>query len=267
MGYIVADLLLGHQPLAFLDYQDRVAIVSVIVAVALAILVDRTLRRAQGARLISDRLDASADTRLRFLRRVAETTIVLIGIASALSQYTALDRLATSVLASGAIAAAIVGFAARQTLANVVAGVLLAVTQPLRLGDIVTFEGETGTVEDVRLTYTFLRTAGGTRVVIPNERLAAGILHNDTVLGHVTPEASVWVPRDSDVEAAIAAIAAGEGVAAVTVADSTAEGVRLTVTAPAVGSGARPLREAEMRRAALRAVAGARANSGADQPM
>jgi small-conductance mechanosensitive channel len=54
------------------------------------------------------------------------------------------------VLASSAIAAAIVGFAARQTIANAIAGVILAITQPLRIGDHVTFEGESGVVEDVR---------------------------------------------------------------------------------------------------------------------
>jgi small-conductance mechanosensitive channel len=261
MGYIVADVLVG------LDYGDRVAIVSVAVAVVLAVLVDRTLRRAQATRIVRDRLDASADTRLRFLRRVIEVTIVSVGVAIALSQYTALDKLATSLLASGAIAAAVIGFAARQTLANLIAGILLAVTQPLRLGDVVTFEGETGTVEDVRLTYTFLRTPSGTRVVIPNERLAAGILHNDTVLGRVTPEASLWVSRDTDVEAAIAAIAAGEGVADVTVAESTADGVRLAVTATAIGPGTRAQREAELRRWALRAVATDRAQAGANESM
>ena len=93
----------------------------------------------------------------------------------------ALSKLAASILASGALAAAIIGFAARQTLANVVAGIMLAITQPLRVGDWVTFEEHYGVVEDVRLNYTVLRTASDQRVVIPNERLAAGILRNDTL--------------------------------------------------------------------------------------
>ena len=76
-------------------------------------------------------------------------------------------------LASGALAAAIIGFAARQTLANVVAGIMLAITQPLRVGDWVTFEEHYGVVEDVRLNFTVLRTASDQRIVIPNERLAA----------------------------------------------------------------------------------------------
>ena len=74
---------------------------------------------------------------------------MVIGLALAVAQFTELDRLASTVLASSAIAAAVIGFAARQVLANAIAGFVLAITQPLRIGDLVTFEDETGTVEDV----------------------------------------------------------------------------------------------------------------------
>ena len=100
--------------------------------------------------------------------------ILLIGIAIALSGFTGISKLATSLLASGAIAAAIIGFAARQTLANFIAGIMLAITQPIRVGDWVTFEGNYGVVEDVSLNHTVLRTATEQRIVIPNEKLAGG---------------------------------------------------------------------------------------------
>ena len=115
------------------------------------------------------------------MRRLVWLTIVLVGVFVALSYFTGLSRLAASVLASGAIAAAIVGFAARQVLANLVAGIMLAITQPLRVGDWVTFEDHYGVVEDVRLNFTILRTLGEQRIVIPNERLASGVLRNDTL--------------------------------------------------------------------------------------
>ena len=78
-------------------------------------------------------------------------------------------------LASSAVLGLVVGFAARQTLANAVAGILLAITQPIRIGDLVTFEGETGEVEDVQLTYTYIRLDDGRRLIVPNERLAQSI--------------------------------------------------------------------------------------------
>ena len=111
------------------------------------------------------------------LRRAGCSTrsIVVIGIVDrAVGLHRASRKLATSLLASGAIAAAIIGFAARQTLANFVAGIMLAITQPIRVGDWVTFEGNYGVVEDVRLNHTILRTATEQRIVIPNEKLAGG---------------------------------------------------------------------------------------------
>ena len=115
-------------------------------------LVDRALTR-RGRKLARRWRAASsspvADTRLRFLRRVVEATII---VHRRRDRAVAVHRARPArgrVLASSAIAAAVVGFAARQTLANAIAGLLLAITQPLRIGDLVTFEGETGTVEDV----------------------------------------------------------------------------------------------------------------------
>ena len=96
----------------------------------------------------------------------------MIGVAFALLQFAAVKRVAAGVLASSAVLGLIVGFAARQTLANGVAGILLAITQPIRVDDLVTFQGETGTVEDVRLTYTHVRLDDGRRLIIPNEQLA-----------------------------------------------------------------------------------------------
>ena len=139
------------------------------------------------------------DTRLRFFRRLIYASILLLGIAIALSQFTGVSKLAASILASGALVAAIVGFAARQVLANSVAGIMLAVTQPLRVGDWVTFEDNYGVVEDVRLNFTVLRTASDQRVIIPNERLAAGVLRNDTLGSEVVGlDVSVWLPPDAD---------------------------------------------------------------------
>ena len=87
------------------------------------------------------------------------------------------------------------------------AGIMLAVTQPIRVGDWVTFEGNYGVVEDVRLNYTILKTATHQRIVIPNEKLAGGVLKNDTlVVDVVSLDVSVWVPPEADVEAAIGAL-------------------------------------------------------------
>jgi len=222
---------------------------SILVAIVLATLVDRIFR----ARLIREAalrtgVSRETSTRLRFVRRLVTTTILLLGVAVALSSFSGINRLAASLLASGAIAAAVIGFAARQVLANFVAGIMLAVTQPLRVGDWVTVEDSYGEVEDVRLNYTILRALNGARIIIPNERLAAGVLKNDTlVVDSSTPDVSVWLAPDADVERALAVLADETGTEP-TVAEVLPWGVRLSVGADPVAPAERGAREAELRR-------------------
>jgi small-conductance mechanosensitive channel len=232
-----------------------IALVITIVGVA---LVDRALtRRARGlaAKLAGGELTPEADTRLRILRRVIEVAIAVVGIAIALAQFDALSSLAAPFLASSAIVAAVVGFASRQTLANAVAGILLAVTQPLRIGDQVTFEGETGTVEDVRLTYTYLRSAAGTRIVIPNERLAAGVLKNDTVLEPtVGTEVSLWLAPEADAVRALAVVGQALPDATATLAEVERDGSRIAVAGEQVVPATKAAREADLRARAFGAL-------------
>jgi small-conductance mechanosensitive channel len=178
--------------------------------------------------------------------------IILIGLAAAVASFPGVQSVARSLLASGAIAAAIIGFAARQVLANFVAGIMLAVTQPIRVGDWVTFEGNYGVVEDVRLNYTILRTPNSQRVVIPNERLAGGIMRNDTLATEVVNlDVSVWVPPEADVERAISVLAQETG-QDVTVAEAVPWGTRLAVGSAPVPPPERAAREAALRRQCLR---------------
>jgi small-conductance mechanosensitive channel len=227
---------------------------SVVVPIAVALLVAFALDRALSHRgqdlaetVIRGGISPETGTRLRFVRRLVYAIIVLLGLAIALSRVNGVDRLAASLLASGAIAAAILGFAARQTLANFVAGVMLAITQPLRVGDWVFFEDQYGVVEDIRLTYTFLRTLAGQRVVIPNERLASGILRNDT-LGDsaVGLEVHVWLPPTADAGHAVEVLTEATG-QSVTVAETVVEGVRLTVGGERCPPPERAEREAALR--------------------
>ena len=148
---------------------------------------------------------------------------------------------------------------------NAIAGMVLAITQPLRIGDLVTFEGETGTVEDVTLTYTWLRTGADARLIIPNERLAAGMLRNDSIRSPVIAlEASVWLAPDVDETAALAAVEALEDYRSARIAEVTDAGIRLQVAGPPVAPQERIEREGQLRAAALRALrqAGCRGHRG-----
>jgi small-conductance mechanosensitive channel len=120
----------------------------------------------------------STKTRLRFLRRLVILVVFLVLLAIALAQFTELKRLATGILASTAVLAAIVGFAAQHTIGNMVAGVQLAISQPIKIGDRIRFEEVSGRVTDITLSYTYVNPGDGTAVVIPNQMLVDGIVHN-----------------------------------------------------------------------------------------
>ena len=161
--------------------------------------------------------------------------------------------IATGLLASSAVLGLVIGFAARQTLANAIAGILLAITQPVRIGDLVTFEEETGQVEDMKLTYTYIRLDDGRRLIVPNERLAESSVLNHTILDpRVQVEVSVWLPPDADLDKAMELIADEEEEIQVIVAEVDKEGVRLSATTWAAGPSQRGKRAAELRARWLR---------------
>jgi small-conductance mechanosensitive channel len=230
------------------------ALVTIAIWIVIAFVADRWFAargRKLADRVLKGGVSRQADTRLRFVRRLVWLLVLVIGGLSALSQFEGLGRIAASVLASGVVAAAIIGFAARQTLANLVAGIMLTLTQPLRVGDWVTFEEHYGVVEDVRLNFTVLRTLAEQRVVIPNERLASGILRNDTLDSDaVALDVNLWLAPEADVRRAVASLREATD-HTVRVAESSAEGVRLTVGGERVPPRERPKREAELREACL----------------
>src|SRR4051794_7158924 len=238
------------------DHGDEVkAVVTVVVAIVVARLVDRALvqrgRRLSQAVGVGD-LSPVAVTRLRLVRRLVSAAIIVFGIAIALLSFPHVQRVAAGLLASSAVLGLVVGFAARQTLANAIAGVLLAISQPIRIGDLVTFEGETGEVEDVRLTYTYIRLDDGRRLVVPNERLAETPIQNHTVVDpRVQVEVSAWLPLGADVDRALEVMAEEDGISA-QVAEIDKEGIRLRATTWAATPGERGAAAAQLRQGILR---------------
>jgi small-conductance mechanosensitive channel len=242
---------------AAVETSDWIAAGAYIVgALVIAEIVDRALsRRGQtlSVAVAGGELSPVATTRLRLIRRLIFATIIVIGIGLAAAQFPSIKSLATGILASSAVLGLVVGFAARQTLANGIAGILLAITQPIRIGDLVTFEEQTGEVEDVKLTYTYIRLDDGRRLIVPNERLAQSSILNHTILDpRVQAEVSIWLPPDADLERAIELIEdPAAGISAV-VAETTVEGVRLSATSWADTPAERGKAAVELRRRWLR---------------
>ena len=178
-------------------WERSVIVVAVLVATAVvAKLIDHAIARHE--------LDPAAKTRYRVLRRTAMTAIVVVGVLSALLVIPQVRAIAGGLLASSAVLGLVIGFAARTTLGNFIAGVLIAFTQPVRLGDEVVIGDSAGTVEEIGLTYTFVRTEDNSRLVIPNEHLASDTIRNTTIVDRTTvAEVTVQVPLTQDLDAVV----------------------------------------------------------------
>jgi len=229
--------------------------IALAIAIVIAKIVDHLIaRRGEAVSEMVSRgeLSPATRTRLRLVRRLVTALILLIGAAVAASNFPELSSAARAILASSAVLGLVVGFAARQTLANAIAGILLAITQPIRIGDLVTFEEQTGEVEDMKLTYTYIRLDDGRRYIVPNERLAQSSVANHTILdARVQVEVSVWLPVDADLDKAMELIADDKDVE-VSVAETDKDGVRLSATTWASSPAERGKKAAELRRRWLR---------------
>jgi small-conductance mechanosensitive channel len=165
-------------------------------ATLIARVIDRRLQRQP--------LPPEAVTRYRVLRRIIMATIIVVGLFSALLAIPEVRAVAGALLASSALIGIVVGFASQRTLGNVIAGLLIGLAQPVRIGDRVEYAGAEGTVEEIGLTYTFIRGLDRRRIVVPNEKLASDTIVNASIRGRETfAEVSVPLPLDVDLEGAL----------------------------------------------------------------
>jgi small-conductance mechanosensitive channel len=152
-------------------------------------------------------LPPEAVTRYRIFRRTLTMIILTVGLFSALLAIPEVRAVAGGLLASSALVGVVLGFAAQRTLGNFVAGILIALAQPVRIGDRVEYEGAVGVVEEIGLTYTFIRAVDRRRIVVPNEKLASDVIINASIRSRETfAEVSVPVPLTADLDDALDAL-------------------------------------------------------------
>lgn len=116
----------------------------------------------------SDNLQArKVYTQVHVLSRTLYVLIAIFTVASVLMLFDEVRRFGTSILASAGVVGVIVGFAAQRTIANLFAGFQLAMTQPIRIDDVVIVEGEWGRVEEITLTYVVIHIWDDRRLIVP----------------------------------------------------------------------------------------------------
>jgi small-conductance mechanosensitive channel len=175
-----------------------------LVIVAIVITGSALLAKAVDWRIARLELEPGQATRYRVLRKAIFSGIVFVGVVSALLVIPQVRAVAGGVLASSAVIGLVIGFASQRTIGNVVAGILVAITQPLRLGDRVTVEGVEGIVEEIGLTYTWIRTPDNDRLVVPNERIASDSLRNSTIRSEQSlAEVKIQVPAAADLRGVV----------------------------------------------------------------
>ena len=156
--------------------------VGVVAVVATRVLLDFAYNRYERRLKQRDPMAvARRRTTFNFCRRVIVALVATIAIWSVLSLYDVTSQIGKALLASSAVLALFAGLAFSTPLSNLGSGLLVAFTQPLRLGDRISVGGETGFVEEMALIYTTLVTDDARRIFIPNTQLTTNMVVNRTI--------------------------------------------------------------------------------------
>ncbi|MFC4308741.1 mechanosensitive ion channel family protein [Steroidobacter flavus] len=106
-------------------------------------------------------------TQVTMLRKIVTSIVALIAVASMLMVFDSVRHFGTAIIASAGVGAVILGFAAQKSIATLLAGIQIALTQPIRIDDVVIVEGEWGRIEEITLTYVVVCIWDWRRLVLP----------------------------------------------------------------------------------------------------
>jgi small-conductance mechanosensitive channel len=132
------------------------------------ILIARDLIQARFPVDVEDNLEARRiQTQYRVIERIATAVIIILAVGAMLMTFEEVRQFGVSLLASAGLAGVVLGFAAQKSLGTLLAGIQIAISQPIRLDDVVIVEGEWGRIEEITLTYVVVRIWDQRRLVVP----------------------------------------------------------------------------------------------------
>jgi len=173
-------------------------------AIVATVIVAQLINRALAAyfKFATGKLKVD-ETTYSVVRRIITVTIYVIGAIVVISLIPGLPDLVLGMAAGAGIAAIIIGFAAQRALSNVFSGISIAIFRPFRVGDAVEIGDEYGTVEDITLRHTVIRTWENKRQIIPNSRISEESVINWTI-GDLTVlwKVNFGISYDSDIDLA-----------------------------------------------------------------
>lgn len=188
---------------ALLLFRSGLSVLIVVLIAAILLQAVRALEEGILANFpvdVADNLEArKLHTQVTVLKKVAFVVIGVFALASILMVFEPLRRFGTSILASAGIAGIIIGFAAQRSLGTLLAGFQIAITQPIRLDDVVIVENEWGRIEEITLTYVVVRIWDLRRLVLPIDYFITKPFQNWTrtsadILGSVFLHVDYTVP-------------------------------------------------------------------------
>ena len=164
-------------------------LIILIATIIIARMADRLLKKHIPHIFEASKMDKEFDqTSHALTRRLIVAAIYIIGILMIVLQIPALNRVAVAMLAGAGVAGIAIGFAAQDSLSNIISGILLAVFKPIRIGDYVDFKGEYGHIEDLTLRHTIICTWDLRRIIVPNSQISGDYIVNWSI---GSPEA-IW---------------------------------------------------------------------------
>lgn len=151
----------------------------IILTIFIARLVNELLETHIPRIMESSRLGKEFDeTSHALTRRLIVAAIYTIGILMTILLIPSLNRIAIAMLAGAGVATLAIGFAAQDSLSNIISGIFLAIFKPMRIGDYVDFKGEYGHIEDITLRHTIICTWDERRIIVPNKIMGADSIVN-----------------------------------------------------------------------------------------
>ncbi len=152
---------------------------------------------------VADNLDARrVHTQISVLTRSLMVVTAVVGVAAGLMTFEGIRALGTAMLASAGLAGLVIGLAARPVLENLFAGLQIALTQPIRLDDVVIIDGEWGRIEEIAVTYIVVRIWDQRRLIVPFSRIISQPFQNWTrqsadIMGTVFIHTDYTVPVEA----------------------------------------------------------------------
>ncbi len=168
IAFVLPWAPLGEEARLDLRHVFVVAVIALIGWISIRAVDMSAARYLQNFRDVTENFIARKHvTQVRVFKRVIDTLIIVITVSTALMTFDSVKQYGLSLFASAGAAGIIVGLAARPLLSNLIAGVQIAITQPIRIEDAVIIENEWGWVEDIASTYVVIRLWDWRRMVVP----------------------------------------------------------------------------------------------------